>query len=169
MFKLSAEKLNLSSGIASAASAIGFPTELIWRSTMEAIVGGDCEGCACAVLVMRKPITERISTALRKTIRLDFMRITSIDHRAMVNHRMAIRVDGGGWLPIVCHQLLEKGDLGRPGDLLTINVKVVDSTGRRSLDSSRHSAKPFVSEPKPEIRITSNAAAAEPESECAGS
>ena len=85
---------------------------------------------------MRKQIAERMSTAIRKTIRLDFMRMTSISLRAMVNHSMAIALEGGDWLPIVGYQLLEKGGLGRHGDLMTINVKLAASASRRSFDSS---------------------------------
>src|ERR1700687_5335512 len=81
MLKFSGEKLNLSSGMASAASTISFSMVLISRSRVEAIVGGDCGDCcalgalAAATLVVRCPKAAAVktSTANSKKIRFGFI------------------------------------------------------------------------------------------------
>src|SRR5260221_9214277 len=73
MFKLSGEKLNLSSGMASAASTTCFSMALISRSTTEATVGEACCSpggcCAWAVFAAVAPAA-RMSAADNKKCRL---------------------------------------------------------------------------------------------------
>ena len=84
MFKLSGEKLNLSSGMASAASTICFSIMLIWRSTVEATVGGGCDCCARGTLAAAalfvpcpKAAMAKMNAANRKKIRICFIGATS--------------------------------------------------------------------------------------------
>src|SRR5438445_3100536 len=81
MFKVSGEKLNLSSGMASATSTICFSTALMSRSTTEANVGADCCACtpvAAAVSVTwRKPTLGPMSTAKRVPVITAVMNSTS--------------------------------------------------------------------------------------------
>jgi len=60
MFKLSGEKLNFSSGMASAASTTSFSTVLIRRSTAEATVGGAAGG-APATAALAAPCPDAVT------------------------------------------------------------------------------------------------------------
>src|SRR5438477_2144213 len=80
MFKLSGEKLNLSSGMASAASRTCFSMALISRSRAEANVGAGCEACAGGALaavvlfaLCPNAVTANIRTADNVKICMDFM------------------------------------------------------------------------------------------------
>src|SRR5437879_2757170 len=60
MFKLSGEKLNFSSGMASTTSSICFSIPLISRSTAEAMVGGAGGGCCCACVALAAAIRANV-------------------------------------------------------------------------------------------------------------
>src|SRR5258705_13428141 len=73
MFRLSGEKLNLSSGMASAASTTRCSMVLIWLSTREAMVGGTAGGAVGAVGVCPGAAAEGRSAVGRKTDLACFM------------------------------------------------------------------------------------------------
>jgi hypothetical protein len=79
MFKLSGEKLYLSSGMASATSMICLSMLLISLSTAEAMVGGG-DGCACGTLAgaalfvdCPKTVAVEMSSAISKKIGMCFI------------------------------------------------------------------------------------------------
>src|ERR1700730_9248009 len=65
MFKLSGEKLNLPSGMASAASTICFSMVPISRSTLEAMVGGGGDCCARGTLAAAGTMSTEDSAKIR--------------------------------------------------------------------------------------------------------
>src|ERR1700730_16285100 len=84
MLKFSGEKLNLSSGMASAASTICFSIALISASMAEATVG--CACCAPGAFVAEvlfslglKAVTPKMSNPSGKKIRICFIRVTPFD------------------------------------------------------------------------------------------
>src|SRR5690242_522063 len=86
MLRFSGEKLNLLSGMASAASVTSFSTALICRSKVEASVGAACEGCAWAAgaPVLLAPAFARaeaakMSAADSNTTCVCFIRIALLD------------------------------------------------------------------------------------------